>query len=154
MATGGIATAQKQHPAERMREELEDGELEEGMNGQEPPMEVSDDKVAFVCCAHACVRWSMTNTLVQKEPAPPLNHAPPSATSYSVQSPASIPVPTATVNDGIQYCSQNRVSYGTTSSLLLIANDDVLKNLMMSWYWAGYYTGLYEGQQRATMATQ
>ncbi|MCJ1369454.1 hypothetical protein MMC20_000665 [Loxospora ochrophaea] len=27
--------------------------------------------------------------------------------------------------------------------------DDTLKNLMMSWYWAGYYTGLHEGQQRA-----
>jgi hypothetical protein len=27
--------------------------------------------------------------------------------------------------------------------------DEALKNLMMSWYYAGYYTGLYEGQQRA-----
>lgn len=27
--------------------------------------------------------------------------------------------------------------------------DEGLKNLMMSWYYAGYYTGLYEGQQRA-----
>ncbi|KAF3491968.1 uncharacterized protein GIQ15_01485 [Arthroderma uncinatum] len=27
--------------------------------------------------------------------------------------------------------------------------DEALKNLMMSWYFAGYYTGLYEGQQRA-----
>ncbi|KAI9038488.1 uncharacterized protein KD926_010700 [Aspergillus affinis] len=27
--------------------------------------------------------------------------------------------------------------------------DEGLKNLMMSWYFAGYYTGLYEGQQRA-----
>lgn len=26
--------------------------------------------------------------------------------------------------------------------------DEVLKNLMMSWYYAGYYTGLYEGQQK------
>ncbi|MCJ1315269.1 hypothetical protein MMC15_000585 [Xylographa vitiligo] len=24
------------------------------------------------------------------------------------------------------------------------------KNLMMSWYWAGYYTGFYEGQKQAT----
>ncbi len=24
--------------------------------------------------------------------------------------------------------------------------DEALKNLMMSWYYAGYYTGLYEGQ--------
>ncbi|KAB8075600.1 hypothetical protein BDV29DRAFT_171746 [Aspergillus leporis] len=27
--------------------------------------------------------------------------------------------------------------------------DEGLKNLMMSWYYAGYYTGVYEGQQRA-----
>lgn len=30
-----------------------------------------------------------------------------------------------------------------------IVQDEGLKNLMMSWYFAGYYTGLYEGQQRA-----
>ncbi|KAJ5882115.1 uncharacterized protein N7529_000787 [Penicillium soppii] len=28
--------------------------------------------------------------------------------------------------------------------------DEALKNLMMSWYYAGYYTGLHEGQQQAT----
>ena len=27
--------------------------------------------------------------------------------------------------------------------------DEGLKNLMMSWYWAGYYGGLYEGQKQA-----
>ncbi|WEW55534.1 hypothetical protein PRK78_000965 [Emydomyces testavorans] len=27
--------------------------------------------------------------------------------------------------------------------------NEGLKNLMMSWYFAGYYTGLYEGQRRA-----
>ncbi|CAG8949493.1 hypothetical protein HYFRA_00007723 [Hymenoscyphus fraxineus] len=26
-------------------------------------------------------------------------------------------------------------------------HDESLKNLLMSWYYAGYYTGLYEGQQ-------
>ncbi|PKY01896.1 hypothetical protein P168DRAFT_306144 [Aspergillus campestris IBT 28561] len=33
--------------------------------------------------------------------------------------------------------------------LLSQVQDEGLKNLMMSWYYAGYYTGLYEGQQRA-----
>jgi len=28
------------------------------------------------------------------------------------------------------------------------AENEVLRNLMMSWYYAGYYTGLYEGQQQ------
>ncbi|KAL8971364.1 MAG: hypothetical protein Q9197_003323 [Variospora fuerteventurae] len=32
--------------------------------------------------------------------------------------------------------------------------DESLKNLMMSWYYAGYYTGLYEGhKQYSTKAT-
>ena len=26
--------------------------------------------------------------------------------------------------------------------------DETMKNLMMSWYYAGYYTGLYEGKQQ------
>ncbi|KAE8160638.1 hypothetical protein BDV40DRAFT_302109 [Aspergillus tamarii] len=34
-------------------------------------------------------------------------------------------------------------------SVLSQVQDEGLKNLMMSWYFAGYYTGLYEGQQRA-----
>lgn len=28
-------------------------------------------------------------------------------------------------------------------------SDESLKNLMMSWYYAGYYTGLHEGEQKA-----
>jgi len=31
-------------------------------------------------------------------------------------------------------------------------HDEGLKNLLMSWYYAGYYTGLYEGQQQGTAA--
>ncbi len=31
-------------------------------------------------------------------------------------------------------------------------HDDGLKNLLMSWYYAGYYTGLYEGQQQGAAA--
>lgn len=31
----------------------------------------------------------------------------------------------------------------------MAVQDEGLKNLMMSWYFAGYYTGLYEGQQQA-----
>jgi hypothetical protein len=32
---------------------------------------------------------------------------------------------------------------------LLTVQDENLKNLMMSWYYAGYYTGLHAGQQQA-----
>jgi len=28
-----------------------------------------------------------------------------------------------------------------------IVKDEALRNLMMSWYYAGYYTGLYDGQR-------
>lgn len=31
---------------------------------------------------------------------------------------------------------------------LTAVQDDNLKNMMMSWYYAGYYTGLYEGKQQ------
>lgn len=30
------------------------------------------------------------------------------------------------------------------------AKNDALKNLMMSWYYAGYYTGFYDGQKSTT----
>ena len=28
-------------------------------------------------------------------------------------------------------------------------DNQELRNLMMAWYWAGYYVGLHEGQQKA-----
>ncbi|KAM3420942.1 hypothetical protein BST61_g4176 [Cercospora zeina] len=34
-------------------------------------------------------------------------------------------------------------------ALIGSAQNEDLKNIMMSWYYAGYYTGLYEGQQKA-----
>lgn len=34
----------------------------------------------------------------------------------------------------------------------LLVDDQALKDLMISWYFAGYYTGLYEGKQQATQA--
>lgn len=30
-----------------------------------------------------------------------------------------------------------------------VQHDEALKQLMMSWYWAGYYSGFYEGQRSA-----
>jgi len=36
----------------------------------------------------------------------------------------------------------------------LTVQDEGLKNLMMSWYYAGYYTGLFEGQQKAYASMQ
>ncbi|KAK6428211.1 hypothetical protein LTR95_015649 [Oleoguttula sp. CCFEE 5521] len=38
--------------------------------------------------------------------------------------------------------------------LMNSVQDEGLKNLMMSWYYAGYYTGLYEGKQQGLAAAQ
>ncbi|KAF2864027.1 hypothetical protein K470DRAFT_267523 [Piedraia hortae CBS 480.64] len=38
--------------------------------------------------------------------------------------------------------------------LMPTVSDDDMKNVMMSWYYAGYYTGLMEGQQKAYAAMQ
>ncbi|KAI4251327.1 MAG: hypothetical protein LQ352_004916 [Teloschistes flavicans] len=35
-------------------------------------------------------------------------------------------------------------------SLTDVVKDQDLKNVMMSWYYAGYYTGLYEGQKKSS----
>lgn len=37
---------------------------------------------------------------------------------------------------------------------ITVVQDEGLKNLMMSWYYAGYYTGLLEGQQKAYASMQ
>ncbi|KAL6707190.1 hypothetical protein ACN47E_004737 [Coniothyrium glycines] len=38
-------------------------------------------------------------------------------------------------------------------ALLGTVQDENLKNIMMSWYYAGYYTGLHAGQQQALQNT-
>jgi hypothetical protein len=37
---------------------------------------------------------------------------------------------------------------------MIAVQDEGLKNLMVSWYYAGYYTGLLEGQQKAYASMQ
>jgi hypothetical protein len=37
--------------------------------------------------------------------------------------------------------------------LTLTVQDENMKNIMMSWYYAGYYTGLHAGQQQAPKTT-
>ncbi|KAA8903153.1 hypothetical protein FN846DRAFT_908191 [Sphaerosporella brunnea] len=38
---------------------------------------------------------------------------------------------------------------GPAEGYAIGGNDVSMRNLMMAWYWAGYYTGLREGQQKA-----
>lgn len=34
------------------------------------------------------------------------------------------------------------------ANVVSASQDENLRNMMMSWYYAGYHTGLYEGQQK------
>ncbi|KAL9125552.1 MAG: hypothetical protein Q9217_005263 [Psora testacea] len=67
-----------------------------------------------------------------ERPAPSFGHVPSTATNDPAPSMATPSLPTLTVNG---------------------VSDEGLRRLMMSWYWAGYYTGLFEGQQQATKNT-
>lgn len=42
-----------------------------------------------------------------------------------------------------------QATHGMPDLLTTGVQDEGLKNLMMSWYYAGYYTGLYEGRQQS-----
>lgn len=57
-------------------------------------------------------------------------------------------MPLAVINDGkntkVMWLPRPRESVID----IWLVKDEALKNLMMSWYYAGYYTGLYEGQQQ------
>ncbi|KAI4179897.1 MAG: hypothetical protein L6R41_007576 [Letrouitia leprolyta] len=46
-----------------------------------------------------------------------------------------------------------QVPHGMPDLLTTGVQDEGLKNLMMSWYYAGYYTGLYEGRQQSGSAS-
>ena len=76
----------------------------------------------------------------------PMQHENMTASNNSNPQPPSISVPTAALNGGDWDASLDYVPL----LILTLVNNDATKNLMLSWYWAGYYTGLHEGQQQAT----
>ena len=45
--------------------------------------------------------------------------------------------------------SQQSSLPGMPAAVTVGVDNEALKNLMMSWYYAGYYTGFYEGQHAA-----
>ncbi|KAL2051586.1 hypothetical protein ABVK25_008248 [Lepraria finkii] len=47
------------------------------------------------------------------------------------------------------HAHQQQENLGMPNAVVGGVQDEALKNLMMSWYYAGYYTGFYEGQQKA-----
>ncbi|KAG9728417.1 hypothetical protein KCU86_g13169, partial [Aureobasidium melanogenum] len=54
----------------------------------------------------------------------------------------------------IQNSNHNQAPSGVAQVLLDSVQDEGLKALMTSWYFAGYYTGLYEGQRKAQAAQE
>jgi len=84
---------------------------------------------------------NVTGTVVQGEQTRP--------NATQSETPAQIPVPnsSSTLPHAIlaSRMSVKRFDGHVTNSH---AEDDEMKNLMMSWYYAGYYTGLRDGQQQ------
>nr|KMM73522.1 hypothetical protein CPAG_09810 [Coccidioides posadasii RMSCC 3488] len=89
---------------------------------------------------------------------------PKAARSYAAQEPApkrprqnetqGVPVtqPEANQSSGA-FTSVPHMVLGTADASTA-QEDESLKHLMMAWYFAGYYTGLYEGQRRANPQPQ
>ncbi|KAJ5179701.1 hypothetical protein N7492_002911 [Penicillium capsulatum] len=59
--------------------------------------------------------------------------------------PGTMPMPGPVLSNSKEMCKSSHEDILT----VLLVQDENLKRLMMSWYFAGYYTGLYEGQQQA-----
>ncbi|GAB7355038.1 hypothetical protein MBLNU459_g5638t1 [Dothideomycetes sp. NU459] len=63
---------------------------------------------------------------------------------------SSEPVKSSAVGTQPSMASKNLATM--PQALMNTVHDEGLKNLMMAWYYAGYYTGLHEGQQTASAA--
>jgi len=65
--------------------------------------------------------------------------------------------PVTTGDSNQQHPAQNGASRAVAQTpvphaLMAGIQDESMKNLMMSWYYAGYYTGLHDGQQQSKPA--
>lgn len=106
-------------------EELEDGELEDDAPSGEPPTNGgfhSEEHVRYYQYSFP-LDW-LTFSFPQVASGPTLEH--------TQNEPSEMPN-----------------TSGMPAAIMDAVKDDGLKNLMMSWYYAGYYTGLYEGEQKA-----
>ncbi|KAB8228474.1 hypothetical protein ETB97_002289 [Aspergillus alliaceus] len=72
-----------------------------------------------------------------------VRHIPPADVSQATEE-SDVPTVQGTGN----IAGPNLMGAPMPQAALSQVQDEGLKNLMMSWYFAGYYTGLYEGQQR------
>ncbi|KAI4223542.1 MAG: hypothetical protein LQ349_007411 [Xanthoria aureola] len=101
-------------------EEVEDGEIE-------------DNPLIDVGTVHETMRVKNQDELpAAEESCPP----PPTVENAPQSIPEAAGVPGVLMN-------------GEALLIHAAVEDDGLKNLMMSWYYAGYYTGLYEGRKQS-----
>lgn len=107
-------------------EDLEDGELEE-----EPES------------AQAEPNGDSIENLHESEHKKSLTNA-----STMVGQQEKLGMPNAIINSGEISKFRFAISMWGNWTDFCLVKDETLKNLMMSWYYAGYYTGLYEGQQQ------
>ncbi|TKA82307.1 hypothetical protein B0A55_01445 [Friedmanniomyces simplex] len=75
-------------------------------------------------------------------------------TNGTVEAPT-VTVTAATLPTAQQDAPPTAATTAATPPLLLnqTVQDESLKNIMLSWYYAGYYTGLHEGQQQKAYAS-
>ncbi|CAG7917123.1 unnamed protein product [Penicillium olsonii] len=91
------------------------------------------------------VAMTIDEAASEHEPAPEPAPTTQTVTSSAAEAPAAaLPMPHPVMANGM-----SSFAIRVKQSLTCIVKDEALKNLMMSWYYAGYYTGLHEGQQQA-----
>lgn len=61
------------------------------------------------------------------------------------------PVPQPQVRQEASFPFSQPHPNGLVHGFAIGGNDGPMRNLMMSWYWAGYYTGLRDGQQQSSI---
>ena len=110
--------------------ELEHGEWDEPTENGDTMAETSSQTIQ-------ADHMNLSSSEVQRRPPQAGDPNFPVASMPVVQ-----PLPDHGERDPICFCS-------VQSTDVMIAKDDPLKQLMMSWYWAGYYTGFYQGQEQA-----
>lgn len=87
----------------------------------------------------------------QKNTAPPANFtaaATPSTTHPAPPGP--LPAGLGNMSQALMGSSKCLKVFPSIFILIIIAaNNEQLKNMMTAWYYAGYYTGFFEGQSKA-----
>ncbi|KAK5163715.1 uncharacterized protein LTR77_010388 [Saxophila tyrrhenica] len=91
-----------------------------------------------------------------EEPAKPQTTAAPPQPASSAQAHADAPslAQASITNAQGAPVSTGAATLSIPQALMATVYNDDMKNLMMSWYYAGYYTGLYEGKQQGYAMAQ